>query len=109
MNIEEKNIQALISMNAQVNDQDNKGDSLLHLALARYIEDQENYGVYKEVFKMLLKLGADRNIKNKQGYTPLQLLKSYESLVYCKHQQDYIDQGLTYNTFRPPENQYEKL
>ena len=54
MCIEEKSIQALISMGADINCVDSKGNSLLHLGLARYIDDQENYGVYKEVFKMLL-------------------------------------------------------
>jgi len=54
MNIEENNIQALLSLGADINNQDNRGDSMLHILLARYINDQENYGVYKEVIKQLL-------------------------------------------------------
>jgi hypothetical protein len=54
MSIEEKNIQALISMGSKVNDQDFKGDSLIHLALARYVDDVDNFGVYQEIIKMLL-------------------------------------------------------
>lgn len=54
MNIEENNIQALLSLGAEINLQDNYGDSMLHVAIARYINDQENFGVYKEVIKEVL-------------------------------------------------------
>lgn len=51
MNIEESNIQALLSMGADINLQDQRGDSMLHVAVARFVNDQDNYGVYKEVIK----------------------------------------------------------
>lgn len=54
MNIEENNIQALLSIGSDINLQDNYGDSMLHVAIARYIGDQENFGVYKEVIKEIL-------------------------------------------------------
>ena len=31
---------------------------MLHVAINRYIEDQENFGIYKEVIKELLQFGA---------------------------------------------------
>ena len=54
MCIEENNIQALISMGADVNFQDKKGQSMLHIAVSRYIQNQEDYGFYKEIIKEML-------------------------------------------------------
>jgi ankyrin repeat protein len=39
MSIEENNVQALLSLGSDINFQDNKGDTMLHVALARYIDD----------------------------------------------------------------------
>lgn len=39
MNIEENNIQALLSMGADINLQDERGDSMLHVAVARFVND----------------------------------------------------------------------
>ena len=64
MSIEEYNIHALMSLGSDINKKDNKGDSVLHVALARYIDDQENYGLYKEVIKSILQFGAKRDLKN---------------------------------------------
>lgn len=54
MSIEENNIQALISLGADINKQDNKQQSILHIAIARYIENQDDYGFYKEILKEML-------------------------------------------------------
>jgi hypothetical protein len=54
MSIEEYNIHTLMSLGSDINKKDKKGDSVLHVALARYIDDQENYGLYKEVIKSIL-------------------------------------------------------
>ena len=40
MSIEESNIQALLSLKSDINAQDAKGKSMLHVALLRYIDDQ---------------------------------------------------------------------
>lgn len=64
MNIEENNIQALLSLGADINLQDNYGDSVLHVAVARFVNDQENFGVYKEVIKEMLQYGARRDLVN---------------------------------------------
>ena len=39
MALEENNIQALLSLGANINQQDNSGSSMLHVAIVRYIED----------------------------------------------------------------------
>lgn len=54
MSIEENNIQALISLGADVNHQDHKGQSILHIAVARYVENQDDYAFYKEILKEML-------------------------------------------------------
>lgn len=71
MSIEEYNIHALMSLGSDINRKDKKGDSVLHVALTRYIDDQENYGLYKEVIKSILQFGAKRELKNKDGLTPI--------------------------------------
>lgn len=54
---------------------------MLHLALARYIDDQENFGVYKEILKEILQYGAERNLKNRDGYTPEMLVMQYKERI----------------------------
>jgi len=39
MALEENNIQALLSLGADINQQDFSGSSMLHVAITRYIED----------------------------------------------------------------------
>lgn len=39
MSIEEYNIHALMSLGSDINKKDKKGDSVLHVALARYVDD----------------------------------------------------------------------
>jgi ankyrin repeat protein len=40
MSIEENNIQALLSLGADINLQDKEGNSMLHVAINGYIDDQ---------------------------------------------------------------------
>ena len=54
MNIEENNIQGLLSLKSDITALDSEGNSMLHVALSRYIKDQENFNVYKEVIKSML-------------------------------------------------------
>ena len=48
---------------------------MLHVALARYIDDQQNYSVYKEVIKEILQFGAKRELQNQDKLTPIELLE----------------------------------
>jgi len=54
MALEESNIQALLSLGADINFQDNLGDSLLHVAVSRFLDDQQNFGIFKEIIKEML-------------------------------------------------------
>lgn len=49
--LEEKNMQAMISLGVDLNAQDIQGNTVLHLAIIRFIDDQDNYQVYKRVVK----------------------------------------------------------
>lgn len=75
MSIEDYNMQALLSLGANINHQDKFGDSMLHLAIARYIADQDNFETYKEMLKSMLRFGAERNMKNKNGLMPIEILE----------------------------------
>jgi hypothetical protein len=94
MAIEENNIQALLSLGADINLQDRQGDSMLHVALARYVDDQDNFGVYKEIIKEILQYGAARDLRNKDGLTAEDLIKTYKSRIKLQEYQDYINNGI---------------
>jgi len=81
MSIEENNIQALLSLGANINQQDSYGDTALHLALVRFVDDQDNYGIYKEIIKEMLQFGASRSLKNKNGFTPYDLLCTFKNMI----------------------------
>ena len=94
MALEENNIQALLSLGADINHQDYSGSSMLHVAITRYIEDQENFGIYKEVIKELLQFGAQRDIKNNEGLNPYSLVESFEDKIVLKEEEDYNANGV---------------
>jgi hypothetical protein len=54
---------------------------MLHVAISRYLEDQENYYYYKEMIKEMLQMGAKRELKNLDGQTPLYLLISLKNWI----------------------------
>jgi ankyrin repeat protein len=81
MSIEEYNIHALMSLGSEINKKDKLGDSVLHVALARFIDDQDNYGLYKEVIKSILQFGAHRDLRNNQNLTPIELLHQYKDRI----------------------------
>lgn len=94
MALEENNIQALLSLGADINQQDYSGNSMLHVAIIRYVDDQENFGIYKEVVKELLQFGALRDIKNNDGLNPYALVESLEDNIVLKEEADYIENGV---------------
>lgn len=78
MSIEENNIQALLSIGANINQQEKQGNSALHLAVNRYIDDQDNYFIYKAIMKQLLRLGASRTLENNKNLSSYDLLKLFK-------------------------------
>ena len=94
MALEENNIQALLSLGADINQRDNSGSSMLHVAIVRYVEDQENFGIYKEVVKELLQFGAQRDVKNNAGLNPYSLVESLEDRIILKEEADYNANGV---------------
>ena len=78
MSIEENNIQALLSIGANINQQDKQGNSALHLAVNRYVDDQDNYFIYKAIMKQLLRLGASRTLENNENLSSYDLLKLFK-------------------------------
>jgi len=42
------------------------------------VDDQDNYGVYKEIIKEMLQFGASRVLKNNKNQTPYELLRTFE-------------------------------
>lgn len=64
---------AHIELSEFINDQDENGDTPLHLAI-----------LYKDVFELLLKSGADANAPNNQGETPLHKVTEFGSPAHCK-------------------------
>jgi hypothetical protein len=109
MSIEEYNIHTLMSLGSDINKKDKKGDSVLHVALSRYIDDQDNYGLYKEVIKSILQFGAHRDIKNNQGLTPIKLLHQFKSRILLQTRSDYTREGIEFPQDSEPENQFEKF
>jgi len=51
----------LLSIGSDINKQDQLGNSMLHQTLVGYLDDQDNYFIYKAIIKQLLRLGASRN------------------------------------------------
>ena len=54
---------------------------MLHVALARYVEDQDDYSVYKEIIKEILQFGAKRELRNQEQLTPIELLEGYKERI----------------------------
>lgn len=67
---------------------------MLHVAIVRYIEDQDNFGIYKEVIKELLQFGAQRDVKNNEGLNPYSLVESLEHKIILKEEEDYNEHGV---------------
>ena len=70
ISLEENNIQALLSLDSDILAQDYRGNTVIHIALSRFLEDQDNFSIYKEIIKELLQFGASRHLKNEMDMTP---------------------------------------
>ena len=57
---------------------------MLHLAIARYIVEQDQFDTYKEMLKSMLRFGADRNMKNKNGMRPIEILEINKDAIKLK-------------------------
>jgi hypothetical protein len=77
---------------------------VLHVALARFVQDQENYGLYKEVIKSILQFGAMRELKNNQGLSPIDLLRKLRPRILLQTRADYNREGIEYCQDTEPEN-----
>ena len=81
---------------------------MLHLAIARYIVEQDQFDTYKEMLKSMLRFGADRNMKNKNGMRPIEILEINKDAIKLKTLEDYINNNESIDG-ETPENQYEKF
>jgi len=106
MNIEENNIQALLSLGANINQQDRQGNSPLHLTIISYIDDQDNYLVYKEIIKEILQYGASRTLKNNVQQRPVDVLRQLQDKVKLQTEQDYVENEESLDSNIAPENQF---
>ena len=77
---------------------------MLHVALARYIDDQQNYSVYKEVIKEILQFGAKRELQNQDKLTPIELLEGYKEKIKLQTSQNYLDEDVSYDENNGAEN-----
>lgn len=82
---------------------------MLHCAISRYIEDQINFGVYKEIIKELLQFGAERKLEDHMDRTPYQLLQSNQDRIILQDREDYLKNGVIFDELNGPEDQYRKL
>lgn len=78
---------------------------MLHVAINGYIDDQQNFGVYKEVIKEILQFGARRDLRNQEGKTPYQLVEFYRNEIVLQTRDDYIENGVPFDDLgNPPAN-----
>ncbi len=62
-------LEVLISGGAQINELDDDGEAILHYAISRFIYSEAR----PKVVQWLLEKGADPNLRNARGETPLRL------------------------------------
>lgn len=99
-----KNVQALIKLGADPNCVDQEGNSPIHLCMETLFEEEANFEKVKNIVKELIFSGADRNLKNDSGLTPLDLL---EQLKPDLESDDYSK--LKYILTPPQGNRYLRM
>lgn len=82
-----KNVQALVKLGADPNCQDEEGNTSIHLCLETLFDEESNFEKVKNIVKELIFSGAQRNITNGLGQTPIDLL---EQLKPDLHEDDYL-------------------
>ena len=74
------NVQLLIKLGADINSQDIRGQTPLHLAVMRIAAQPDDFNDYKKIIKELLFNGADSKLITDQGNTARDLLDDIDEL-----------------------------
>ena len=74
------NVQLLIKLGADINSQDIRGQTPLHLAVMRIAAQPDDFIIYKKIIKELLYNGADSKLITDQGNTARDLLDDIDEL-----------------------------
>ena len=76
-----KNVQALIKLGADPNAQDIEGNTCIHLALNTLFEDESAFEKVKNIVKELIFSGAMRELANKFGQRPMDILFDLKDIL----------------------------
>lgn len=77
MHKETKNVEYLISQKCPLDVQDKQGNAPIHICIIRLLQDPEQFDDYKRIIKSLLFAGASRELRTKNGQTPIEMLEAH--------------------------------